>query len=168
MVNDGAIPFAMAPLVALENPDDFHISDMIVLKIDLRIYWICDQKPVTKAIDLNGESVVLITSFEYSGMRNYVEDPNNKIEVAVEVDNHRRALAALSKGRAKYMLGYRQPVDLMQLDMAIQNLHSYPMLQTDVHLFINKSVLNSRHIMDKLERAYAKLYLQPLETSVVN
>jgi hypothetical protein len=63
MVNEGFIPFAMAPLVALENVDDFHISPTIVVEIDLQIYWIGEQKPITKASDLNGHSVVLISSF---------------------------------------------------------------------------------------------------------
>lgn len=160
MVNDGFIPFAMAPLVALENPDNFHISPNIVVKIDLNTYWIGDRKPVTKASDLNGESVVLITSFDYAGLREYVEDPKNNVTLAVEVENHKRALSALSKGRASYMLGYRLPVDLMQLEMNILNLNSHSLLQTDNHLFINKSVKSSRQIMDKLEQAYSELYLQ--------
>lgn len=159
MVNDGVIPFAMGPLVALDNLEDFHISHIIVAKIDLRTYWIGDKKTVTSPRDLNGESVAVITSFDYSGLRSYLDDPVNKIKIAVEVENHKRALSALSKGRATYMLGYRQPVDLMQLEMNVQHLNSYPMLQTDNHLFINKSVKNSREIMDKLEQAYSELYL---------
>lgn len=163
MVNDGSIPFAMAPLVALENRDDFNISPNIVIKIDLHAYWIGEQKPINQASDLNGESVVLITSFNYSGLRDYIEDPKNKVKLTVEVENHKRALTALSKGRANYMLGYRQPVDLMQLEMNVQNLNSRLLLQTDNHLFINKSVKNSRQIMDKLERAYSELYLQAVD-----
>jgi hypothetical protein len=61
------------------------------------------------------------------------------------------------------MLGYRQPIDLMRLEMNVQDLHSYPILQTDIHLFINKSVKNSRQIMDKLELAYSELYLHSVD-----
>jgi polar amino acid transport system substrate-binding protein len=167
MVNDGFVPLAMAPLVALKNPDDFHISPNIVVKIDLHTYWIGKQKPVTKSSDLNGESVVLITSFNYSGLRDYIEDPTNKVKLAVEVENHKRALSALDKGRATYMLGYKEPVDLMQLEMNVQNLNSYPLLQTNNHLFINKSVKNSRQIMDKLEQAYFELYIRPFDDDSV-
>ena len=34
LVNEGAIPFAMAPLIALDNPDDFYISNIIVFKMN--------------------------------------------------------------------------------------------------------------------------------------
>jgi hypothetical protein len=96
-------------------------------------------------------------------LRDYIKDPNNNVKLAVEVENHKRALSALSKGRATYMLGYRQPVELMQLEMNVQNLNSPPLLKTASHLFINKSVKNSRQIMDKLETAYSELYIQPFE-----
>jgi polar amino acid transport system substrate-binding protein len=163
MMSDGSAQLAMGPLDALKNPDDFHISRIIVVKIDLRTYWIGDQKPVTQSSDLNGESVVLITSFDYSGLRNYAQNPDNKVTVAVRVENHKRALLALSRGRATYMLGYRQPVELMQLEMNIQNLNSYPMLQTNNYLFINKSVKNSRKMMDKLEASFLALYPKDLD-----
>lgn len=163
MVNDGYVPLAMAPLVALDNPNNFHVSSSIVIKIDLHAYWVGDQAPVTKASDLNGQSVILITSFDYSGLRDYVEDPANNVKLAVEVENHKRALSALSKGRATYMLGYRQPIELMQLEMNVKNLNSRSVLTTNNHLFINKSVDNSRQILDKLEHAYSELYIKPFK-----
>jgi polar amino acid transport system substrate-binding protein len=158
MIIDGSIEFAISPINTVGNLNDFYFSRNIVAKIDLRVYWIGEQPPVTQASDLNRQSLILISSFEYSGLRDYVENVDNKVTVAVNVEDHKRALSALSVKRGTYMLGYRAPVELMQLEMNIQNLHSYPIIQTDMYLMINKSVKNSRQIMDKLEASYLALY----------
>ena len=167
-INDGSTEFAISPLSVLDDLDDFHISRAIVAKIDLRAYWIGDQKAITQASDLNGQSVILITSFDYSGLRNYIENPDNKVTLAVNVEDHKRALSALSINRATYMLGYRAPVDLMQLEMNIQDLNSYPMIQNDMYLIINKSVKNSRQIMDRLEASYLAIYLNNVDVETDN
>jgi hypothetical protein len=163
-INDGSVVFAISPLSSLDNPDNFYISPVVVAKIDLRVYWIGNQKAVTQAQDLNLQSVILISSFNYSGLRNYVENSDNNVTVAVNVEDHQRALLALSVKRATYMLGYSAPVKLMQLEMNIQDLHSYPLQQTNMYIVINKSVKNSRQIMDKLEASYAAIYLNNLNS----
>jgi hypothetical protein len=157
MIDDGSIEFAIAPKNAV-HLNDFYFSQAIVAKIDLRVYWIGEQPPVIQASDLNRQSVILISSFGYSGLRDYVENPDNNVTIAVNVEDHKRALSALFVKRGTYMLGYRAPVELMQLEMNIQDLHSYPIIQTDMYLMINKSVKDSREIMDKLELAYSELY----------
>jgi polar amino acid transport system substrate-binding protein len=167
-INDGTIEFVIGPLTSLDNSEDFYISRAIVARIDLRVYWIGNQNAVTQASDLNGESVILIASFDYSGLRDYVENPDKKVNLAVNVEDHKRALMALSFKRGTYMLGYREPVDLMQLEMKIQDLHSYPIIQTDMYLILNKSVRNSRQIMNKLELAYSELYTQTVDSVSAN
>jgi polar amino acid transport system substrate-binding protein len=168
MIVDGLIEFAVSPKNTLDNPNDFYFSRAVVAKIDLRVYWIGDQPPVTQASDLNRQSVILISSFEYSGLRNYVENLDNKVTVAVDVEDHKRALSALSVKRGTYMLGYRAPVELMQLEMNIQDLYSYPIIQTDMYLMIHKSVKNSRQIMDKLDISYSALYPNNVDAETVN
>ena len=158
MINEGTTGFAIGSIIALDDPSDFYISRRSVARIDLRVYWIGEQTAVTQASDLNRQSVILISSFDYSGLCDYVEDPINKVTLAVNVEGHKRALSALSVKRATYMLGYRAPVDLIQLEMNIQNLHSHPIDQSEIYLIIHKSVKNSRQIMDKLEQAYSELY----------
>jgi polar amino acid transport system substrate-binding protein len=167
-INDGSVEFAISPLTTLDNPENFYISRVIVARIDLRAYWMGNQNAVIQASDLKGQSVILIASFDYSGLRDYIENPDNKVNLAVNVEDHNRALLALSLKRATYMLGYRAPVDLMQLEMNIQDLHSYPLIQTDMYLIINKSVKNSRQIMDKLEVSYAALYSSKVGGETVN
>jgi hypothetical protein len=142
----------------LADSDDFYYSRAKVAKIDLRVYWIGEHSPVTEASDLNHQSVILISSYEYSGLRDYIENPDNNVDLAVNVEDHERALLALSLKRGNYLLAYRAPVDLIQLEMNIQGLNSYPIIQTDMYLIINKSVNNSRQIMDKLENSYSALY----------
>ena len=157
-INDGSIDFAIGPLTVLDDLNNFYISRAIVAKIYLRAYWIGNQEAVTQATDLNGQSVILITSFDYSGLRDHIENPINNVTLAVNVEDHRRALSALLMKRGKYMLGYHAPVDLIQLEMNIQDLNSYPMIQNEMYLIINKSVKNSRKIMDKLEVSYSAIY----------
>jgi polar amino acid transport system substrate-binding protein len=158
MIIDGPIEFVIGPKNTFDNPNHFYFSRAIVAKIDLRVYWIGEQPPITQASDFSNQSVILISSFDYAGLRDYIENPDNKVTLAVNVEDHRRALSALSVRRGTYMLGYRAPVELMQLEMNIQNLHSYPIIKTDMHLIINKSVKNGRQIMDKLEASYLALY----------
>lgn len=157
-INNGLTDFGIGPASVLENPQDFYFSNQVVAKIDMRVYWIADQKPVTEVTGFNNSSVILITSFQYSGLRQYIEDPRNNVELTVNVEDHRRALSALSLNRATYMLGYHAPVELMQLEMNVANLNSYPLKQADIYMFINKSVKNSRLIMNKIDAAYAELY----------
>lgn len=166
MILDGTIEFAISPKNTIDNPNDFYFSRAIVAKIDLRVYWIGKQPPITQVSDLYRQSVILISSFEYSGLRAYVENVDNKVTVAVNVEDHKRALSALAVKRGNYMLGYRAPVELMQLEMNIQDLHSYPMIQTDMYLMIHKSVKNSRQIMDKLNLSYSVLYLNNVNVNV--
>jgi len=168
MINEGTTGFAIGSLIALDDPSDFYISRRSVARIGVRVYWIGEQTAVTQASDLNRQSVILITSFDYSGLRNYIQNPDNKVTLAVNVEDHKRALSALSINRATYMLGYRAPVDLMQLEMNIQDLNSYPMIQNDMYLIINKSVKNSRQIMDRLEASYLAIYLNNVDVETDN
>ena len=158
VVNQGFVDFSIGPMTAVENPDNFYRSQGWVAKIELRSYWIGEQPPVTQASDLIGQSVVLISSYHYSGLRNFVENPSNNVFLALNVEDHGRALIALSLKRATYMLGYRQPTDLMQLEMKILNLHSFSLNETYVYFFIHKSVKNGQQIMDKLDKSFAELY----------
>lgn len=158
MISSGLIDFAVSPRFNLGYSNDFYYSREKVAKIDLRVYWIGEHSPVTEASDLNHQSVILISSYEYSGLRDYIENPDNNVDLAVNVEDHERALLALSLKRGNYLLAYRAPVDLIQLEMNIQGLNSYPIIQTDMYLIINKSVKNSRQIMDKLENSYSALY----------
>jgi polar amino acid transport system substrate-binding protein len=157
-LNEGLTDFSVGALFALDNLDNFYVSHVPLAKIELQSYWIGEQKPVFQAIDLKGQSVVLITTFEYSGLRNYIENPDNKVTLAVDVEDHRRALSALLLNRATYMLGYRTPTDLALSEMDIQNLNSQTITQTDIYLVLNKSVKNSRQIMDKLDASFSVLY----------
>jgi hypothetical protein len=68
----------------------------------------------------------MTSSFDYSGLRDYIENPDNKVTLTVSVEDHRRVLSTLSVKRGTYMLGYRAAVELMQLEMNIQDLHSHP------------------------------------------
>jgi polar amino acid transport system substrate-binding protein len=159
-INDGLTDFSIGPLAVLNKPENYHISDTAVAKVDMRTFWIGPKPAIKKTSDFNGKSVILITSFQYSGLRQYLENPVNNVSIAVNVEDHKRALSALNLKRADYMLGYLAPVDLMQLEMGIADLQSYPIKQADFHLFINKAVKDSRQIMDKINTAYAELYLQ--------
>ncbi len=157
MMTSGLIDFAVSPKYNLGESTSFYYSRAKVATIDLRVYWIGENPVITKASDLNNQSVIMISSYEYSGLRNYIENPDNNVDLAVDVEDHERALLALSLKRGTYLLAYRAPVDLIQLEMNIQELNSFPLIQTDMYLIINKSVKNSRQIMDKLETSYSTL-----------
>lgn len=157
MMSSGLIDFAVSPNYGPGDSTGFYYSRAKVAKIDLRVYWIGDQPVITKASDLNNQSVIMISSYEYSGLRDHIENPNNNVNLAVDVEDHERALLALSLKRGTYLLAYRAPVDLIQLEMNIQGLNSFPIIQTDMYLMINKSVKNSRQIMDRLETSYSVL-----------
>jgi hypothetical protein len=64
---------------------------------------------------------------------------------------------ALVLNRANYMLGYQAQVELVKQDIDVNNLNSSTMMDIDIHMFINKSVKNSREIMDKIDIAFSEL-----------
>jgi hypothetical protein len=56
----------------------------------------------------------------------------------------------------------------MQLEMNIQDLYSYPIIQTDMYLMIHKSVKNNRQIIGKLDISYSVLYPNNVDAETVN
>jgi polar amino acid transport system substrate-binding protein len=158
LISEGFVGFSIGPLTAIDNPDDFYMSKAAVAKIETRSYWIGEQNPVMQATDFYGQSVVLITSYQYSGLRDYLENPNNKVSIAANVEDHKRALTALLLKRATYMLGYSKPTELIQLQMNVENLHSFPLNEIKMYFYIHKSIKNSRQVMDRLDKSHAELY----------
>lgn len=157
-INAGRVEFAIGPVTSIDNPHKFYLSKVPVANIELRAYWLGRKDPIKQVADLKGQSVILIASYGYSGLRSYIEDPVNEVRLSVDVEDHKRALLALSINRGNYMLGYRKPTELVQLEMNVPDLQSHSLLQIDMYFIIRKSVSNSRHIMDKLEQAYMALY----------
>lgn len=157
-IADGDVNFFISVHTSVESPENFYTNQVPIDKLRLRAYWIGDRPAVTLTTDLIGQSVILIASFQYAGYRHFIEDPNNNVTLAVNVGDHRRALAALSLGRASYMLGYERPISSLQQEMQVANLHSSLIVESNLHMYLSKSVNNSRHIMDQIDKAYAELY----------
>jgi polar amino acid transport system substrate-binding protein len=158
IINQGIIDFSTGAMEALDNPDDFYISRTAMQKIDLRFYWLGEKKPVTGAADLQDESVILITAFQYGGLRDFIENPINKVVLAADVEDHQRALSALLLNRGDYLLGYHTPINSIKSELNVQSLHSHSIQQIEIFFFIHRSVKNGQQLMDRLEVAHAELY----------
>lgn len=156
-INTGLSEFSIGPVFVLDNPEDYYISEAVVAKVTVSAFWVGNKSPIVNMDDLVSRSVILISSFKYAGYRDFIENPTNKVTLAVNVENHVRALRALSRGRADYMLGYRAPTLLADLEVQIASLNSSDLYDVDIRFFLRKSATHAEEKMRKLQTAYELL-----------
>jgi hypothetical protein len=167
-INKEHAEFGMSSIYTLEKPEDFYISQYAVHKVQLRAYWFGEHEPVLQASDLRQQSLILIGGLKYAGLRDYIEDPSNQVTLAVDVENHQRALQALKLARATYMLGYHFPVVHAQRETKLKDLHSNVITELGIHFYIKKTSANSQKTMQDLEAAYQLLYRSAAPVDIIH
>lgn len=131
-------------------------SDIKVEEIEVRLYTL-DGKPLLKSIeDLKGRTVILQRGYGYGGMVSFLEDPRNKITPDY-TDGHELAFKKLLKGRADYLLDYRQPAEALIRKERIGGVKSSSMKTLGVYFIISKKTPDAENILKKIDAAYLTL-----------
>ena len=159
LIDNGIITFGIGPKTILDNPEEYYFSKPSVSRIELRTYWQGEKKPINNAVELRGSRAILISSYTYSGIRDFITDEKNNIELAVDVEDHTRALQALILDRGDYMLGYKGPTEDALAELKVDKIYSSNLLTMDMYFLISKSVENGQAIMDRLDASYQYLYV---------
>jgi polar amino acid transport system substrate-binding protein len=158
LINNGQITFGLGPKIILDEPANYYISSFPVTTIELRAYWQGQKPPIDKLVRLRGTRLILISAYSYAGIREYIMDKHNNISLAVDVEDHTRAMQALAIGRGDYMLGYKGPAEDAVAELKIDGINSSSLKTVNMHFLISKSVENGQAIMDRLDASYQDLY----------
>lgn len=142
-----AVPFIQEHIIT---------QDLIIGKIEMRIYAI-DEKPlIRKKEDLSGQSVILIRGYSYSGWSTFLNEPSNHVFV-VKVSKHVSAFKALQAGRAKYLLEYRYPAEEVLKSINIPNIQHVSINENNLYFIVSKKTPDANNILFKLNQAYCAI-----------
>lgn len=158
LMEDGRFNFTIVPAFVIQHPENYLIGNETVTIVEMHAFWVGDKKPIKDIPQLRGHSVALITGFTYAGARAFIESPGSGVSISVDVEDHKRALKALSLGRADYMLGYKKPADNALKNMTISNLNSSILGKAKFRFVMHRSNYNADRIMQKIESAFREIY----------
>ena len=131
-------------------------SDIKVEEIEVRLYTL-DGKPLLRKMeDLKGKTVILQRGYGYGGLVSFLEDPRNKITPDY-TDGHELAFKKLLKGRAEYLMDYRQPADAVISKERLSGVKSIPMKTLGVHFIVSKKAPDAENLLKKIDAAYLAL-----------
>lgn len=131
-------------------------SNIQTEEIDVCLYTLAD-KPLLNSLDeLKGKKVITIRGYGYGGMIKFLEDPANNI-TADPTDGHELAFKKLLKGRADYLLDYKQPAEIMIKKEKLTGLKNRSLKNIKVQFIISKKAPDAENLLKKIDAAYLAL-----------
>lgn len=131
-------------------------STIPLFPLEMRVYSLQGQPPVTVKEDLIGHSVILVRGFTYKDWGAWIRSGKNNI-VFYETDSHEAAFEMLQSGRADYLLNYKY-IDEKVLDaVAIPRLVVMPLFRWQCYFNVNKDVPGAEKILKQLELSYEQM-----------
>lgn len=131
-------------------------SDIKVEEIEVRLYTLKD-KPLLKSLqELKGKQVITQRGYGYGGMVTFLEDPANSITVD-PTDGHDLAFKKLIKGRADYLLDYRQPAEAVIRKERLTGLKYSSLKNLRVQFIVSKKAPDAENLLKKIDAAYLAL-----------
>ena len=129
-------------------------------KIEMRIYYIGNKKPIFKKEDLKGKSVILVRGYGYTDGKlqswtNYIKDRDNKI-IYEEARGNLNAFEKLKARRAAYLLEYKLPALQTLKKIYIPNLKYNTIHSANIYIIISKKTKNARIVLKKIQREFRK------------
>lgn len=121
-----------------------------ILAIELRAYWLGNKTPITNRNQLIGKSVITIRGYSYGGLRDFINDPENRITLN-EASTHQAALQMLLRKRADYLIDYTGPADEVVAAAQTKEIESSTLSRENVHLILAKSYPDAPKVMARLE-----------------
>lgn len=127
------------------------MSKLPITTTQLRIYHKQETPRITNIELLAGKRIITIRGYSYGQLKPVISNPNNNIALSPAI-THTSAFAMLEKGRADYVLDYKQPsIEVLQLH-PIPSIQFEILQEIDVHLVIHKSFPNAPLVLAELER----------------
>lgn len=135
--------------------------------LSINLYYRGDTPPPQWPHDLLGESLILLSGYDYSPqLLAFINDPTNRISVH-RTQSHRGAIGMLERGRAPYLLNYEAPMRQAlalspELEVQHQTLQWVPLRM----IVSRQSSMGSQTLLEKLELSYQQLADQGLDLTL--
>jgi len=148
-LDNGTTTFAvMVRNPALENC--CLINKVPIYSTALKAYYIGDKPPIKSRDDLIGKRIITIRGYSYSGLINFINDPQNRIvnEIA---PTHEPAFEMLVAGRADYVLNYESSASVALSARPIANLRQDTIDRVETHIVLSKKYPDAEKVMERFE-----------------
>lgn len=143
-----------------------------LLTTELRIYHKNDTAKITSVEALAGKRIITIRGYSYGQLKPFLNDPTNNISIAPTIE-HRSAFSMLDKGRADYVLDYKQPsIEALQ-QRPIQGIQFETIQQIDIYLVLHRSFPNAPQVLAEFEKILNTMDIEkilnlPLDTTLAD
>ncbi len=138
----------------------------VIAKLHLQIYFTDAMAPVRTVQDLRGKSVAILKSYTYGYMRDYLQFPENRVQLLL-TDNHRDAFELLASDRSVYVLDYRRPVQELLREMQLPGLMQRNLSHIPIYWAVSKRSALAGGLLSTLESTYGQMLeeglLQPID-----
>ena len=163
-LNSGAVDFTVSITDILTNKEDFVISQFPVTQVKVNAFWVGDKAPISSIEDLRGKQVILISGYTYGTLRQQLEKQGNGIQIIANIEKHKQALEALMAGRGDYLINYSQPIELLNEANNWTHVKASTLNKYDMYYILSRRYPNAEVVMQKLEQAYAQLFVSPRDS----
>ncbi|MFW6415000.1 MAG: substrate-binding periplasmic protein [Thermodesulfobacteriota bacterium] len=139
-----------------------------ILNIYMMAYSVGDTPPIESLADFKGKSIIKIHGYNYKGVSEYFENPDNNIEVN-GARSHKKGVQMLKRGRADYLVDYKVPAEKAFNEVSgIDDLQRSQLQEVGIYFNISNKTPNNSELMDKIMNAYNKLKEQGEMDEVIN
>lgn len=121
--------------------------------MELGVYQAIGSRPFTKLEDLKNKRVIVIESYQYGLVGQFVNDKKNNITLYTAAE-HMTALSMLVAARADYLLDYRVATTGIYEEAIKQNIAYVVLRKIELYMLLSKSYPNAKAVMRRLERIY--------------
>mgnify|MGYP000229213645 CR=1 FL=1 len=123
-----------------------------VHRVELRILSLSTTKIPVEFFGLIGETVGLIRGYEYGSRRALLT--KSKATTIVDINSHRAALEMLMKGRIRFLLDYKQPIESIITPAQLTAIDHLTIQEIDMFFIVSKTVKDANGLLQSMEKAY--------------
>lgn len=128
---------------------------------ELRIYYKKGVEAITLIEDLAGKTIITVRGYSYGPLKSFIADPNNKVSTSPSI-SHTSAFTMLSKGRAKYLLDYKQPSIEVLTQNPIGDIQFKTLDTIDFYLVLSRDYPNAPQVLLKLENIIKEMDVEKI------
>jgi len=129
----------------------------VIGNIEMRIYYLnkTPLKIIRNVEDFKEESVILIRGYGYTGWADWIK--KNNIQY-IEALDHYNAFELLQFERAKFLLEYKEPAEMVIKDKKYDNLNYQVVKKLDCFFIVSKKLENAEILLKNLDNIHKQLY----------
>lgn len=112
---------------------------------------------IQKPEDLKYKSVVVRRGYDYVGWRHFIDDVQNKVEIAGIVDTTEQALKVLTLREQDVLLEYVGDVEVARKALNLEPIPYSPLTRMPFHLVVSSILPHAKKVLTDFETAFHAL-----------